>query len=207
MSTRKAEATVLKLSKEDFSAPEFADPRVWQVWLWCRWRCEVSVPKGGFDLDYHQPSLGSCLSIDSAVSTLLAAGRILVTRQDGRCMVTIPPPKPTLKPPRAARKPDDLFDAVAQVTGSDPNVNGTHVAAVCKALRTAAPPFTAGEVLDFGRRFATLCPWAVDPLTKAVRLPSVGEVSKYVARVRHLAQVAPKRDKLGASGMSNAGLI
>jgi len=54
------------------------------------------------------------------------------------------------KPPEP-RPRDSLFDAVAEVTGSDPKVSGSHVAKVCKNLRLADPPYTPEEVKEWAK--------------------------------------------------------
>lgn len=76
-----------------------------------------------------------------------------------------------------SRKPDELFDAVAEVTASDPKVSGSHIGRVCKALRSADPPYTPAEV----RRFAAIAPgnfaWHKGQLT-------LGMIEKYIGIVR-----------------------
>src|SRR5262249_47233671 len=47
---------------------------------------------------------------------------------------------------RPSRKRDELFDAVAEVTASDPKASGSHIGKVCAALRSADPPYTPTEV-------------------------------------------------------------
>jgi hypothetical protein len=84
--------------------------------------------------------------------------------------------------PRRRRKPDPLFDAIAEVTGSDPHTAGSHIARVRKLLAGADPPYSADEVREFGRRFGSLCTWGAE--NGEVRLPTVGEVEKYIGRVR-----------------------
>ncbi len=49
------------------------------------------------------------------------------------------------KPPRPR---DELFDAVVEVTSSDPKSSGPNIGRVCKALREADPPYTPAEVLS-----------------------------------------------------------
>lgn len=93
------------------------------------------------------------------------------------------PPKPpdgglAVKPPKPR---DDLFDAVAEVTGSDPKASGPHVAKVRHALARADPPYTAAEVREFGRRFGEFCPWGPDG---GRGRPTLGEVEKYIGQLR-----------------------
>lgn len=48
--------------------------------------------------------------------------------------------------PRKLTKRDELFDAVAEVTASDPRASGSFIGRVCKALREAEPAYSAAEV-------------------------------------------------------------
>lgn len=81
------------------------------------------------------------------------------------------------------RKRDLLFDALAEVSGSDPHTAGGHVAKVKKSLAGAKPPYTPEDVREFGERFAVLCSWAVSPGGN-VRLPTLSEIEKYIGRIR-----------------------
>ena len=74
---------------------------------------------------------------------------------------------------------NDLFDAVAQVTGSDTRVSGSHIAKVAKLLLTADPPYTAGEVRQFPAAIKK-AGWKT-PCT-------VGMIEKYIGWVRHEGQ-------------------
>jgi hypothetical protein len=88
----------------------------------------------------------------------------------------------------AVRRHDPLFDAIAEVTGSDPSVAGGHVAKVRHLLAKAEPPYTPDDVREFGRRFYELCPWAADGKG---RLPTLGEIEKNIGKLRAPAPVAP----------------
>jgi hypothetical protein len=78
-----------------------------------------------------------------------------------------------VKPPRPR---DPLFDAVCEVTGSDPALNGDHAGKVTAALRKASPPYTPAEV----RRV----PAAVR--AAGLDIPTtLGVVEKYAGWVRH----------------------
>lgn len=81
--------------------------------------------------------------------------------------------------PKTPRKRDPLFDAVAEVTGSDPVVTGSHVGKVTALLRKAEPPYTPEEVRDFAARFAQLCPWSEG------RRPTIGEIEKNIGLLRN----------------------
>jgi hypothetical protein len=88
------------------------------------------------------------------------------------------------KPPRAERPRDELYDAIEAVTGC----RGGHVGKAAAELRKADPPYTPEDVREFGRRFYELCPYAADG---AGRLPNVGEVEKYIGRLRIAAHPPP----------------
>ena len=92
-----------------------------------------------------------------------------------------PAPKSDRRAPNKPRPRNLLFDAVAEVTQSDPVVTGPHVAKVAALLAKAEPPYTPAEVADFGRRFAEFCPWANDD---GRRTPTLGEVEKHVGKLR-----------------------
>lgn len=88
-------------------------------------------------------------------------------------------PEEVNTPPPRAR--DLLFDAVAEVTASDPATAGGHVGKVKVALEGADPSYTPEEVREFGRRFHEFCSWAA----KDGRAnPTLGELQKYIGRVR-----------------------
>lgn len=79
---------------------------------------------------------------------------------------------------KKTRPRDELFDAVAEITGSDPGTSGSHVAKIAAALRRGEPPFTPDEVREFGKRFPELCTWSDG------RRPTLGEVEKYIGLLR-----------------------
>jgi hypothetical protein len=54
--------------------------------------------------------------------------------------------KPQPEKSKPPRQRDELFDAVVAVTEADPKVNGPHIGRVCKALRSADPPYTPADV-------------------------------------------------------------
>lgn len=96
---------------------------------------------------------------------------------------------PRKRPVAVAERPrNELFDAVAEVTGSDPSVTGSHVAKISNALARAKPPYTPDEVRAFGGRFHELCPWAKDD---GRTIPTLGEIEKHIGKVR--LQPAPKK--------------
>lgn len=99
------------------------------------------------------------------------------------------------------RPRDELFDAVAEVTGSDPAVTGSHVGKVKALLLKAGPPYTPAEVREFGRRFHELCPWAgKDARTR----PTLGEVEKFIGRLRAPAGPAPPPPRAGPTTRGEA---
>lgn len=102
---------------------------------------------------------------------------------------------PAKPPPRKADRPkptrprNELFDALAEVTGSDPTVSGSHVGKLAADLARADPPYTAADVRRFGREFLTHCPWARGERDR----PTLGEVQKHVGKLRAVA-AAPAAD-------------
>ncbi len=82
---------------------------------------------------------------------------------------------PTLAGPRK-RKPDALFAAVAEVTASDPIASGSHIGRVCKALRSADPPYTPDEVRAWADKIRT--EWNLPDH------PGLGMLEKYIGRIR-----------------------
>jgi hypothetical protein len=82
---------------------------------------------------------------------------------------------------RSNKRPRDLlFDAIAEITASDPTIRSqaSQVAKTAAALRKANPPYTPEEVRRFGEIASKVCSW-IDG-----RRPTIGEVEKYIARVR-----------------------
>lgn len=80
-------------------------------------------------------------------------------------------------PGTAGRKRDELFDALAEVTASDPKVSGSHLGRVCSALRKADPPYTPAELRRLVEIAPTEFPWLKGRIT-------LGFVEKYVGIVR-----------------------
>lgn len=79
----------------------------------------------------------------------------------------------------SAKKPrerNELFDAIAAVTGSDPVASATHIGRVCKALRAADPPYTPVEVRAL--------PAAIQAQGLDFTI-TLGSVEKYIGWVRH----------------------
>ena len=91
---------------------------------------------------------------------------------------------------RQPRPRCEVFDAIAEATGSDPGVTGSHIARIRNALKAAEPPYTAADVAEFHDRFADLCPWSEG------RRPTLGEIEKYIGLLRS-GQGAPKLRKPG----------
>lgn len=83
-------------------------------------------------------------------------------------------------PAKPTRPRNELFDAVAEVTGADPVVSGSHVGKLAAALSKAEPPYTAGDVREFARRFLEFCPWAAGERDR----PTIGEIQKNIGRIR-----------------------
>lgn len=110
-------------------------------------------------------------------------------------------PDPSLPPPggESGKKPrprDELFDAVVEVTGADPKVNGSEIGRVCKVLRSADPPYTPAEIRALA---AALAAHGYDfPITVAV-------VGKWIYLVRLKIHPGAPRSK-GTDGDLYAGL-
>lgn len=85
-------------------------------------------------------------------------------------------PKPKNPRPRNA-----LFDAVAEVTGSDPDVVGKYVGKIASLLTKAQPPYTADDVREFARRFWEFCPYASNDNRER---PTLGELEKNIGQLR-----------------------
>lgn len=83
--------------------------------------------------------------------------------------------------PKVERPRDLLFDAIAEITASDAELCGGQIAKVAQALKKQTPPVTPEEVRQFAERLGEFCPWAKDD---GRTIPTVGEVGKYVLRVR-----------------------
>jgi hypothetical protein len=88
-------------------------------------------------------------------SSTRADSRLLIPEsRDARPEAATPEPEKSAaklarkEKPKAEKKPrarDELFDAVAEITASDPTVSGGHVAKVANLLRQADPPYSAAE--------------------------------------------------------------
>jgi hypothetical protein len=84
---------------------------------------------------------------------------------------------PDTRPAKGKRNRDDLFNALAEVTASDPQVNGSRIGRIRKALLAADPPFTAVEVRRFAEGVPVYLPWYKGVLT-------LEAVQKHIAVVR-----------------------
>ena len=92
------------------------------------------------------------------------------------------------------------------MTGSDATISGGQVAATCRTLRACDPPFTPAEVRQFAAEFFRHCSWAKDP-AGSVRQPTIGEVLKYVPRVRASRPAAPAAVPVTTASLATSGLI
>jgi hypothetical protein len=101
--------------------------------------------------------------------------QLLKTSSDGTAAKPKDPASAEVKAHTRAR--DELFDALVEVTGSDPQLNGSHLGRACKALRDADPPYTAAEVRRLAEIVPTEFPWVEGRIT-------IGFVTKYVPAVR-----------------------
>ena len=98
-----------------------------------------------------------------------------------RAAAAPPPSEPVASDPAAKTRPTrPLFDAVAEVTASDPRVSASHIGKVESNLKRAEPPYTPEDVREFGRRFWSLCPWAAGERDR----PTLGELEKHIGKLR-----------------------
>lgn len=103
-----------------------------------------------------------------------------------------PTPSTALAPTKKPRARNPLYDAVAEVTGTDPATAGSLVGTVSAALAGASPPYTPDDVRDFGRRFWLLCPWAANERDR----PTPKELQTHIGKLRAgPATVLPGRPK------------
>lgn len=79
------------------------------------------------------------------------------------------------------RPRDELFDSVAEVTGTDPKTAGGLIGKVCKALRAGEPPYTPEDVKSFAARFGEFCPWG--PKDGRLR-PTPNELQTHIGKIR-----------------------
>jgi hypothetical protein len=84
---------------------------------------------------------------------------------------------------KAERPKNPLFDALAEVTGSDPVVSGSHIGKLSALLARAEPPYTPEDVREFGRRFLALCSYAA-MRPAADQRPTLGEIEKNIGKLR-----------------------
>ncbi len=89
-----------------------------------------------------------------------------------------PSPGPKAK---AKRKPNALFDAVAEATGLDPCTAGPSIGAATAKLAAADPPFGPEDVRTFASRFHEFCHWAVKDNRAR---PTPRELEKYIGYIR-----------------------
>jgi|GEM_PF-1262440 len=114
-----------------------------------------------------------------------------------------PPDKPAEEnpldgKPKSAQKPRErnvIFDALAEVTGSDPSIRSVAKTLGVKAteLSGADPPYSPDDIREFARRFHELCSWARE---EGRQRPTPGELVKWIHLIR--AKPIPKP---GANGV------
>ncbi len=104
-----------------------------------------------------------------------------------------PEPKPKREPkPKAEPKPrerDPLFDAIAEAAEVDPKTAGSHIGKIRKLLAEADPPYTPEDVATFKRDLWIHCSWARD---QGRTRPELGEIGKWIGRIRAPAQPMPR---------------
>lgn len=97
--------------------------------------------------------------------------------------------KSAAKPPPRPR--NELFDAIAEVTGFDPATSGPLIGKVSATLKDAG--YTPDDVREFARRYWEFCPYARD---SGGERPTPPELEKYIGRIR--ASPAPSQPPRGA---------
>lgn len=80
------------------------------------------------------------------------------------------------KKPRKERTRDPLFDALAKVTGVDPDTAGSRIGKICKALRSANPPYEAADVFAFAEKVPLLLPWVKGTVTLSIIEEHIGKL-------------------------------
>jgi hypothetical protein len=87
---------------------------------------------------------------------------------------------------RAQNRPrDELFDAIAEISGVDPKVSGSHIGKVRSALLKADPPYTPAEV--------RLVPAAIARHGLGVAV-TLGVIEKYIGWTRRAPAGSPAED-------------
>jgi hypothetical protein len=98
------------------------------------------------------------------------------------------PSAPKAKRAQKPRPRDELFDALAEVTASDPALVGSQMGKLRADLGKADPPYTPEDVREFGRRFADLCPWAAED---GRTTPTLGELRNHLGKLRAKTGAGP----------------
>lgn len=141
----------------------------------------------------HHSSLSSLSSPKDPLTPL---------RGDGVCAGTSDPATPAKaashKPPPEKPVERTLFDALAEVSGSDPVVNHRPIRRLAKRL--AAAKFEPEHVFDFGKRFHEICGYSIEVRLLHPR-PSLRVIDSNIGRLRAgppatpVPSVGPPRNK------------
>lgn len=102
------------------------------------------------------------------------------------------------RPPGRPRLRDELFDAIAALTGSDPHSSGAFIGKVAASLRKAEPPYTAADVRAL--------PAALAAANLQVPL-TLGVVEKYIGWTRQKPQFSENDHGTRRSSGSGARLV
>lgn len=103
---------------------------------------------------------------------------------DGDAPATVDKPRRRRKRKTAEskpREPNPLFDAIADVCGVDPKLQGSQIGISCAKLKECEPPYTPEEVYAFGKRFHEFCSWAAKD---GRARPTPTELSKWIGGLR-----------------------
>lgn len=111
--------------------------------------------------------------------------------------------KKTRKPaePRPAQEPrarDLIWDAVVEVTGSDPVVSGAHIGKIVKLLKAAFPPYTPDEVLRWGELIQKQDWWKGGK-------PGIGLIEQKIGMIRDSPGVVLPQNLKGIAGWKGNG--
>lgn len=148
--------------------------------------CSEAGRKGGGNPTFgtsENPSRQRAAKVGTKVSTKVGTKAAQSLRSQKTELIPSadkPPEVPQTTEPRPARQRNPLFDAVAEVTRTDPATAGGLIGKVAAALAKADPPYTPDEVREFGRRFWALCPWG----QRDNRPPTPNELQTHIGKVR-----------------------
>lgn len=108
--------------------------------------------------------------------------------------VALANPAPILTTTRKPRQRDELFDAIAEVTGSDPSVSGSHIGRLRKLLSAAEPAYSPEEVRAWGNPDFLNSEFGIPHGAK----PTLPQMERGIGRIR-----SPSKPNTAANRPSN----